>query len=107
MTLEFIDASRKKYLKKIKQLYRNYERDNVDEILFGIVQNKGENGWTNWDFFSGKIYKGENIAIINDLEENDLIVQKEGPFELVKVKNHLVEEIILENIKVKAQRYEL
>ena len=86
----------KQYINKISTLTKTGKKEDLEKILVGIYQSKEKSGWTNWDFFSGEFTKGENMAIIQELEEKNIIVQREGRFQWVRLKNGLLEEIIKE-----------
>lgn len=93
---------KKKYERKFFNLTRFRKKEDVEDILFGIYLNKEKSGWTNWHFFDDKFANRQNLAIIQELEEKNVIVQREGRFEWVKLKNGLVEEIIQEKLKSKS-----
>ena len=100
--LEFIALKQEEYISEISTLTETRKKEDLEKILFGIYQNREKSGWTNWDFFSGEFIKGENMAIIQELEEKNIIVQRGGRFQWVKLKNGLIEEIIKENFGSKS-----
>ena len=100
--LEFIALKQEEYISEISTLTETRKKEDLEKILFGIYRYREKSGWTNWKFFSGEFIKGENMAIIQELEEKNIIVQRGGRFQWVKLKNGLIEEIIKENFGSKS-----
>ena len=96
----WIEKEKKKYLIKLKEFEVLFSKYEPLPKLQKILETKNlKSGWSQWENVSNNL--SDLQELVQRMEEKNLILQRFGPFNEVKLKNNLMERLIREINKTK------